>query len=128
MLFRKRKAQKARRGDGGGEEAPVASDTSGDISFFSWFASLFDSSGHSADPGTPAIITRMGTVEIRITQVARTTLVARIIHAARLTRAARDIPVEVATKRPNQSPEPTVMSVTPRAGARVAPATTVAHL
>jgi hypothetical protein len=31
-------------------------------------------------------------------------------------------------KGPNQSPEPTVMSVTPRAGARVAPATTVAHL
>ena len=31
-------------------------------------------------------------------------------------------------ERPNQSPEPTVMSVTPRAGARVAPATTVAHL
>jgi hypothetical protein len=32
------------------------------------------------------------------------------------------------TKGPNQSPEPTVMSVTPRADARVAPATTVAHL
>jgi hypothetical protein len=31
-------------------------------------------------------------------------------------------------KRPNQSPEPTVMSVTPRADARVAPSTTVAHL
>jgi hypothetical protein len=31
-------------------------------------------------------------------------------------------------KRPNQSPEPTVMSVTPRADARVAPATPVAHL
>jgi RimJ/RimL family protein N-acetyltransferase len=31
-------------------------------------------------------------------------------------------------RRPNQSPEPTVMSVTPRADARVAPATTVAHL
>jgi hypothetical protein len=31
-------------------------------------------------------------------------------------------------KRPNQPPEPTVMSVTPRADARVAPATTVAHL
>jgi hypothetical protein len=32
------------------------------------------------------------------------------------------------SKRPNQSPEPTVMLVTPRAGARVAPSTTVAHL
>jgi hypothetical protein len=31
-------------------------------------------------------------------------------------------------KRANQSPEPTAMSVTPRADARVAPATTVAHL
>jgi chitin deacetylase len=31
-------------------------------------------------------------------------------------------------QRPNQPPEPTVMSVTPRADARVAPATTVAHL
>jgi hypothetical protein len=31
-------------------------------------------------------------------------------------------------QRANQSPEPTVMSVTPRADARVAPATTVAHL
>jgi hypothetical protein len=31
-------------------------------------------------------------------------------------------------KRPNQSPEPMVMSVTPRADARVAPATTMAHL
>jgi hypothetical protein len=31
-------------------------------------------------------------------------------------------------KQPNQPPEPTVMSVTPRADARVAPATTVAHL
>jgi hypothetical protein len=31
-------------------------------------------------------------------------------------------------KRPNQSPEPTVMLVTPRAGARVAPSTPVAHL
>jgi hypothetical protein len=31
-------------------------------------------------------------------------------------------------KWPNQSPEPTVMSVTPRADARVAPALTVAHL
>jgi hypothetical protein len=33
-----------------------------------------------------------------------------------------------AIERPNQSPEPTVMLVTPRAGARVAPSTTVAHL
>jgi hypothetical protein len=33
-----------------------------------------------------------------------------------------------AVKRPNQSPEPTVMLVTPRACARVAPSTTVAHL
>jgi hypothetical protein len=31
-------------------------------------------------------------------------------------------------KRPNQSPEPTAMSVTPRACARVAPAIAVAHL
>jgi hypothetical protein len=31
-------------------------------------------------------------------------------------------------ERPNQSPEPMVMSVTPRADARVAPATTMAHL
>jgi hypothetical protein len=31
-------------------------------------------------------------------------------------------------KRPNQSPEPTVMLVTPRADARVAPSTTVARL
>jgi len=31
-------------------------------------------------------------------------------------------------QKPNQSPEPTAMSVTPRADARVAPATTVAHL
>jgi hypothetical protein len=31
-------------------------------------------------------------------------------------------------KSPNQSPEPTVMLVTPRADARVAPSTTVAHL
>ena len=31
-------------------------------------------------------------------------------------------------QKPNQPPEPTVMSVTPRADARVAPATTVAHL
>jgi hypothetical protein len=31
-------------------------------------------------------------------------------------------------QRPNQSPEPMVMSVTPRADARVAPATTMAHL
>jgi GNAT superfamily N-acetyltransferase len=35
---------------------------------------------------------------------------------------------KLVAKRPNQSPEPTVMSVTPRADARVAPATTVAHL
>jgi hypothetical protein len=33
-----------------------------------------------------------------------------------------------AVRWPNQSPEPTVMLVTPRAGARVAPSTTVAHL
>jgi TonB family protein len=31
-------------------------------------------------------------------------------------------------KRPNQPPEPTALSVTPRADARVAPASTVAHL
>jgi hypothetical protein len=31
-------------------------------------------------------------------------------------------------KKPNQPPEPTAMLVTPRAGARLAPSTTVAHL
>jgi hypothetical protein len=36
--------------------------------------------------------------------------------------------VSQSDERANQSPEPTVMLVTPRAGARVAPSTTVAHL
>jgi hypothetical protein len=41
---------------------------------------------------------------------------------------ARLFAASLLKKKPNQSPEPTVMSVTPRADARVAPATTVAHL
>jgi hypothetical protein len=36
--------------------------------------------------------------------------------------------IDEAKKRANQTPEPTAMLVTPRAGARVAPSTAVAHL
>ena len=36
--------------------------------------------------------------------------------------------IEAMTQKPNQAPEPTAMLVTPRAGARVAPSTAVAHL
>jgi hypothetical protein len=43
-------------------------------------------------------------------------------------RSERPIILRSATRRPNQSPEPTALSVTPRADARVAPASTVAHL
>jgi hypothetical protein len=38
------------------------------------------------------------------------------------------VSANAAPEMPNQSPEPTVMLVTPRADARVAPSTTVAHL
>ena len=58
---------------------------------------------------------------------------ARLVVKAELKRPdlsdkAREIFLYALKKRANQPPEPTALSVTPRADARVAPASTVAHL
>jgi hypothetical protein len=60
------------------------------------------------------------------------------IRESRFTKiAAKDFPASQAAfdpvflipyNQPNKAPEPTITSVTPRAGARVAPAVLVAHL
>jgi hypothetical protein len=63
---------------------------------------------HFGDVEKPSVLTRRRSVLVGGCRFARLTL--------------------SSGERANQSPEPTVMSVTPRAGARVAPATTVAHL